>query len=317
MRFVGLVATELRRFELRRAMRWMVGLGLLLALVVNVVQLTRSERTTSYERIVVFGSLDSGCRTGTHDGLPVIEVRCAEKVGFEPGFEPVGHDDGQLVFVRRPDDRRVRFGQTLEETIRGLGIGLALFGVLLGSTFLAAEFGASGLSTQLLFEPRRVRVYLAKTVAVFIGAVASAAILIVWTALLQAAASALRGSTAGIDAAWLGERAADVLRASSACGLAAVCATAIGSITRRTVVAVGVFFGLVVATGFLSGVSWGKPLARVSPMNALFATGFGDLHDPDAFIGLKTLSGAVGVSLIWVVLLSCIGAWWFDRREVR
>jgi hypothetical protein len=83
------------------------------------------------------------------------------------------------------------------------------------------------------------------------------------------------------------------------------------------VVAVGVFFGLVVATGFLSGVSWGKPLARVSPMNSLFAVGFGDLEDPDPFLGLRTLPGAVGVSLAWVLFLSLVGAWWFGRREIR
>jgi hypothetical protein len=83
------------------------------------------------------------------------------------------------------------------------------------------------------------------------------------------------------------------------------------------VVAVGIFFGVVIATGFLSGVAWGKPLGRVSPMNALFAMGFGDLNDPEAFIGLRTLGGAVFVALVWVAALSIVGSWWFVRREVR
>ena len=154
-------------------------------------------------------------------------------------------------------------------------------------------------------------------IAVFLGAAISAAIIIVWCGLLQYVASALRGSTAGVDAGWIGDRVADVLRASVACGMGAVCAIAIASVARRTVVAVGIFFGLTVGTGFLGGVSRGKPLARVSPMNSLFGMGFGDLHDPDAFFGLQTLRGAVTISLVWVVALSVIGASWFQRREIR
>ncbi|MBV9952470.1 MAG: hypothetical protein JO291_11000 [Acidimicrobiia bacterium] len=285
MTFLALVATELRRFELRRAVRWMVVLGLLIVVVVNVVQLARSEvsaASATSEHIV----------QGPNGPVPV----------------RIAHD---------AEDRRVRVGRTFEQTIRGLGIGLVMFGVLLGSTFIAAEFGASGLSTQLIFEPRRVRLYVAKTLAVFIGAAVSAAIIIVWAGLLQLLVSALRGSTAGVDAGWLGERATDVVRASSACGLGAVCATAVASIARRTVVAVGVLYGLTAGTGFLGGVTWGEPLARVSPMNTLFGMGYGDLNDPEGFFGLRTLTGAVTISLVWVLVVSVIGAWWFERREIR
>ena len=317
--FAGLVSTEVRRFRARRAMRWLLGLGLLIGLVVNVVQLVRSEAATADTRASVFGEVPEQCRIGSLEGLPVLERNCAEQAGVGVGFfeGPVDESDTIAVFVRENDDRRVRVGRTLEDTIRGLGIALSLYGVLVGSTFLAAEFGASGLSTQLLFEPRRVTLYAAKAVAVFIGGAASAAIIVLWVLLLQLFASITRGSTAGVDPEWFLDRLADIGRAGAACGLAAVCALAIGSIARRTVVAVGVFFGLVVATGFLSNVSWGKPLARVSPMNALFAVGFGDLHDPDAFIGLRTLTGAVVVALVWALGLSVIGAAWFARREIR
>jgi hypothetical protein len=109
----------------------------------------------------------------------------------------------------------------------------------------------------------------------------------------------------------------DVVRASSACGLGAVCAMAVASIARRTVVAVGIFFGITAGTGFLGGLTWGEPLARLSPMNSLFGMGFGDLDTPDGFFGLRTLTGAVVVSLVWVGLLTVVGAWWFRQREIR
>jgi hypothetical protein len=313
-----LVDTELRRFQARRAVRWLVALCLLIGLIVNVVQLARSSPSTSYQRGDVFGEVPAACRVGTRDGLPVADLHCLERSG--KGFGIGGHTDSpkvSAVVVRSFHDRTVRVGRTFEETIRGLGIAFALLGVLLGSTFLAAEFGSAGLSTQLLFEPRRARLYLAKAAGVFVGCAMCAVLIVAWVGLLQFAASAMRGSTNGVDAGWLAARLADTGRVAAACGLAGVCALAVGSLARRTVVAVGVFFGVVIATGFLGGVAWGKPLARVSPMNALFAMGFADLSDPEAFIGLRTLGGAVFLAFVWATALSIAGGWWFVRREVR
>jgi hypothetical protein len=315
-----LVDTELRRFQARRAVRWLVALCLLVALIVNVVQLVRSSDTASYERGEIFGQLPAACRIGTRDGLPLADLGCLERAGV--GGLGIGVPDQHTpestkVVVRVPHDRELQVGRTFEGTIRGLGMALTLLGVLLGSTFLAAEFGSAGLSTQLLFEPRRVRLYLAKAAGVFVGAALCAVIVIVWAGVLQVAGSAIRGSTSGVDAGWLMARLADTARVAAVCGLAGICAVAVGSLARRTVVAVGVFFGLVIATGFLAGVSWGKPLGRLSPMNALFAVGFADLSDPDAFIGLRTLGGAVFLALVWGTALSIVGGWWFVRREVR
>lgn len=319
-----LVDTELRRFQARRAVRWLVALSLLIALIVNVVQLARSATSTSYRPGIAFDPLPASCLIGTRDGRPLADRRCLEQagVGFGVGAEGFHSDKDPIpqatqMFVRSFQDRRVRVGRTFETTIRGLGIAFTLLGVLLGSTFLAAEFGSAGLSTQLLFEPRRLRLYLAKAAGVFVGCALCAAIVIAWVGLLQLAASAIRGSTSGLDAGWLAARLADTGRVAAVCGLAGVCAVAVGSLARRTVVAVGAFFGVVIATGFLGGVSWGKPVARVSPMNALFAVGFGDLGDPEAFLGLRTLGGAVFLALVWAAALSIVGGLWFVRREVR
>jgi ABC-2 type transport system permease protein len=313
-----LVDTELRRFQARRAVRWLVALCLLVALIVNVVQLARSSASTSYDRGDVFGQLPAACRIGTRDGLPLADLRCLERAGVGFGIRVPAHPpDTTPVVVRSFHDKEVQVGRTFEETIRGLGIAFTLLGVLLGSTFLAAEFGSAGLSTQLLFEPRRVRLYLAKASGVFVGCALCAVVVIAWVGLLQFAVSAMRGSTSGLDAGWLAARLGDTGRVAATCGLAGICAIAVGSLARRTVVAVGIFFGLVIATGFLAGVSWGKPLGRMSPMNALFAMGFADFSDPEAFIGLRTLGGAVFLALVWVTALSIVGGWWFVRREVR
>lgn len=313
-----LVGTELRRFGRRRAVRWLVALCLLLALVINVIQLVRSEQGTSYSR---GGSsfVPEECRTGEHDGLPVVDQACFEG-SLDGSFEvPTAPSTGQIVefYFASPSDRQVRIGRTFEDTIAGMGVALALLGILLGSTFLAAEFGASGFGTQLLFEPRRWRLYAAKVAAVAVGCALAAVLIIAWTGLGQYVASALRGSTAGVDAGWLADRAGDSGRAAGACALAAVCALAVAALARRTVVAVGIFFGLVIATGFLINTSWGRPLGRNSPMNAIFAVGSGDFSNPDTWGGLATLGGAAVVAGTWAAGLSVLAGWWLSRSEIR
>ncbi len=149
------------------------------------------------------------------------------------------------------------------------------------------------------------------------GAALVAVLIVAWTGLGQYVASALRGSTAGVDGGWFVDRTSDAGRVAGACALAAVCALAVGAIARRTVVAVGIFFGVVIATGFLVNTSWGRPLGRISPMNGLFALAAGDFDGSDDFAGLHTVAGALVISVAWAVGLSILAGWWLSRTEVR
>jgi ABC-2 type transport system permease protein len=313
---VRLISTELRRFSQRRAVRWLFALCLLLSLIINGVQLARSEEGTSYNRGGL-PTLPAECQTGEHDGLPVIDEDCLNRNEEFLAVPPP--EDGRPVdvYFAEPADRRVRVGRTFEDTIAGMAVALALLGVLIGATFLAAEFGAAGFGTQLLFEPRRWRLYGAKVAAVAIGCALVAVLLVAGTGLGQYVASALRGSTDGVDAGWFVDRTGDTVRAAGACALAAVCALGVGALARRTVVAVGIFFGVVIATGFLINTSWGRPIARASPMNGIFAMASGDFSNPETWGGLHTLAGALFVALAWAAGLSLLAGWWLSRTEIR
>src|SRR6266700_4137835 len=109
---------------------------------------------------------------------------------------------------------------------------------VIGASFVGAEFGAGSLSTQLVFEPRRVRVVAVKAVAVGIGLAVLAAALLLYIGLLQWAGSSLRGVVAGLDSAWFTARAGDIGRVAGAVGLAGIAAFAITVVARRTVAAV-------------------------------------------------------------------------------
>lgn len=309
-----LLVTELRRFARRRAVRWLVAVALLLAVVINGVQLARSEEGTQYSRAGT-SFLAPECRRGEHNGLPVADQRCFERSLRGP--TPSTGEQFVDFYFAAPADRRVRIGRTFEDTVAGMGVALSLLGILLGSTFLAAEFGAAGFGTQLLFEPRRWLLYAAKVGAVAIGCALVAVLLVAWTGLGQYVASALRGSTDGVDGAWLVDRAGNTLRVAGASALAGVCALAVGALARRTVVAVVIFFGLVIATGFLINTSWGRPFGRNSPMNGIFAMGNGDFSNIDTWAGLASLGGAVLVAGAWAAGLSLLAGWWLSRTEIR
>lgn len=60
----------------------------------------------------------------------------------------------------------------------GTGVATLLLGLalLMGATFTGADWSSGSMSNQLLFEPRRIRVWAAKAAAVMIGALAVAAV---------------------------------------------------------------------------------------------------------------------------------------------
>ena len=161
--------------------------ALALTAVVNGFQIVRASRDVVYH----FGegtSIPAECVVGSHDGLRVLDPECLTNAPNFAGEFPTGNGSGQSstgvitnpgpverFFVAEHRDRRIRVGAHLEGTIRGVGIVLVLLSMVLAASFLAADFGTS-LSTQLTFEPRRIRLYVTKCVA---AALATATLAIV------------------------------------------------------------------------------------------------------------------------------------------
>jgi hypothetical protein len=214
-------------------------------------------------------------------------------------------------------DTRINIARTFAETVRGVGLTLTLLAAFLAATYIAADFGTS-LSTQLLFEPRRRRVYFTKTVAAAIGCGAVAAVVLVWCGLLQYGGASLRGITTGVDASWVAHRLGDIGRAASASALMGVISFAIAAATRKTAAAVGTLFGLFVAMEFLRGPHWAHIYGRLIPVNAIWgiAVGFAGAL-PDFLVELHTMPGALLIGGAWAVAVTIVGAELFARREVR
>lgn len=116
-----------------------------------------------------------------------------------------------------------------------LGIG-ALIG---GASMVGAEWKAGTFTTLLTWEPRRVRLALAKLSAV---AVLATVVTVVLQLVLAAAlfpTMAFKGTTSGADGEWLRAAAGGLGRSGALAGLAAVAGAGVAMVGRSTAAAVG------------------------------------------------------------------------------
>ena len=310
-----LLAAEARRFAARRAIRLLLASALLLVVVVNVVQLARAGRT----RQEVGGALmvpPPQCVVDATARPIVVDYDCLNRLGSFDEVDGTGTAP-EVVFVATRD-RRPRVGQTLEQTLRGTTVALIFVGFVLGATYIAADYGTS-LGTQLLFEPRRGRVLAAKLLTAAAGAAVVAAIVLLAAGGAQWIVSALRGSTAGADAAWAGRRGLQITRGAATAAVAAVFAAALSVVTRRTVVTLVGLLVLFIGSGFLVNQAWGRAILGRLPTNALFVVAIGDnaLDDRRNFGGLHTWAGAWTIVLAWTAASALLASWWFARQEIR
>jgi hypothetical protein len=286
---VSLLDAELRRLFARRLVR---GLLLGAALIVLVVQTVIAIRADVVEREVPAGN----CMT--FDTTTGEVVPCA------------GEDS---VFTQI-DDRRPRIGENLEGALEGMAVGVLLASVVIGASFVGADFGAGALPGQLLFEPRRSRVLLTKAAAVALGMFLCAVGICALLATAMLVTSQTRGVVEGLDREWVGDRVADVLRLSTVSAIGGVIGLSIVAVVRRTAAAIVVMFGLVIIEPLLVN-RWDffDSVPLVQSMGA-FVTGS---WDPGQFEGIDSLAEAARVLVLWTAAFVAVATAVFARREVR
>lgn len=136
---------------------------------------------------------------------------------------PSGHDDGDRIL-----------GVTV--------IFLAIGGLLGGASMIGAEWRAGTVTTLLTWEPRRVRLALARFAAVAVCAFAIALLLQALFVVGLLPAILAHGSTEGADATWFRGLAGAFLRSEALVAMAAVFGASIAMIGRNTAAALGASF---------------------------------------------------------------------------
>ena len=177
-----LLAVELRRFLSRRAIAVVLLLTVAAALVLagSTIWSTRgataAEVATAQQQLGLEASATRGDYEACLDDPPagsddvVAEQRCEELNPRLDWFLP-----------------RDELDLAAELAGSGLVLALVLAGaaIVVGTTFAGADWHSGALSTQLLFRPRRLRLWGAKAVAVVLGVAVPAAILVIsyWLAM--------------------------------------------------------------------------------------------------------------------------------------
>jgi len=236
----------------------------------------------------------------------------------------MGNPDDYYYLDRQPLD------VTEERVNTGFGVITILIGLvmLIGTTFAGHDWNSGSMSNQLLFEPRRFRVWGAKALVVFaVGLVTSLLALAgFWLATAALASSRDLVVPAGT---WDLIRES-VLRGALLASLAGVGAYALTMLFRSTVATLGIMFGTSIGATILIGVIFQEQAERWMLHSNVYAwlfDGF-DYYDDSlcrggSFSGdgsecMAHLSQSAGATYLLVMLTAAVAfsVWSFRRRDV-
>jgi ABC-type transport system involved in multi-copper enzyme maturation permease subunit len=182
------------------------------------------------------------CMAGQLQGVPS-DIPPQERPGF-----------CEQRFIPPVEDRRFHY-ESLPDILVGMSPFAISLGWLLGASLVGAEWHAGTMATLLTWEPRRLRVLLAKLVAAAAFAFMLAVILQVVLGAALLPAGLLRGTTEGIGWDWSRSLAGVGLRVAAVSVLGAVMGVSLATIGRNTAAALGIAFGyLAVVENVLRGL---------------------------------------------------------------
>lgn len=169
--------------------------------------------------------------------------------------------------------------EQLEGSLLAVATIVLLLLVLAGTTFTGHDWNTGSMGNQLLFEPRRARLWTAKLTAVVLCAalLGTAVLAAYWTGLWTLAEA--RGNTAPPGTVRDGYE--QVLRCGALAAAGGALGFALTMLFRSTVATLGVLFAVAVANGALLAVLGDSALRWQPPLNvAAVALGEVTFYDP-------------------------------------
>jgi hypothetical protein len=293
---------ELRRFFARRLVRGTFLVAALIVVIAVSVGTAKGHKGSEF-------SYDPSTGTVVRPGATV----------SEPGSSFAGPDPDSGTYYFSQSDTRTNIGKDLEKVLEGTGIALLFAAFAIGASFVGAEFNVGSLTTQLLFEPRRERVHLAKAAAVAIGAAAVSLAVMAFLAIAMYLGSQFGGVVEGVNGTFVVHRIAEALRIASAIGAGAAMAYAITLVAKRSSAGMIAMFLQYPLLFLLDPAK--KPFGVVShylPLRGLLAIA----SDPARATSVNertihTMAGGVVLAVIWLVIIVSSSGFVFARTEVR
>lgn len=326
-----LTLVELRRYLARAGVRWLV-VGMVAIVAVTAFGAWRASRPpTQVQLDQAQAQYETDVTSWSRDGDQMVaqcETAQAEQQKVDPDV-----DFGCDLMTPRLENylpHQATFAQSGADWVGQVATFLLLLSLIVGATFVAAEFSTGSITTWLTFEPRRGRVFASKTV---VATLATGVVALVVTVLAVGAcwaATALNGAVGDVSAAmWadLGNRAG---RIGAAAGATALLGAGLAFLLRHTAAVIAVVIGWFVAIdgllvqGLLRAPRWAVALNLQAWLDAgstyyqegsCSAGGTGEVVCSSGERALSMTSGALSL-LVLVVVVTAGALLVFRRRDV-
>ena len=296
-----LLHAELRRFLARDVVRVFVIAVLIAMAVGSVIAAVNSRQSDTSEE---YRSQLQQCLDGLfvpENRLPrrydSLEEFCAEQVRPE----------------HFASDTRFELS-FLPEVLTGSAFLVVIGGLLLGASFVGAEWHHGTMTTLLAWEPRRMRVLAAKALVAAVGVLLVMTFLLVVFAVLLWVVAEVRGITSDPGPHFLRSLVGTILRIAACSSAGALVGLGIAMLARSTAAAVGIGFAyLGLVEGLIRGLRPGWQPYLLADNIAVVITGAdsGIMQDP------VTFTHAVVTVAIWSAALLGAAAVSFRVRDVN
>ena len=242
-------------------------------------------------------------------------------------------EEGVAWADQRPDSSRPQtssFGSTTireaSEGMSGILPALATFSlvlsVIIGASFVGAEYKSGTVENLLLWEPRRARVLTAKFLAGFASSTVVTAVVLAWLVAIFYFLAIVHGTTSGVDSRFWIDIASVIIRAGIAGGLFFVMAMSVAVIARNTTASVGLILGWFAVSNIVIEL-FGRRFRRWELFtNALaFITEANVPRYTRVFTEWRITYGhdyLVGglIVVVWAFVMASVATWLFVRRDV-
>jgi ABC-type transport system involved in multi-copper enzyme maturation permease subunit len=239
--------------------------------------------------------------------IVIINAATSDPASLDP------HDAIRVTDLWLSNTASARLGVSSPNFIATIAVLTYMTVVVLGASAVGAEYRAGTVTTMLTWEPRRIRLLVARLGAV---AMLSMALFLIiqlvfigaWTIGVQA-----QGATSGADAGFWRELVLVVVRGTLLAGVLAVISAAFATLGRNTAAALGLWFGYLVA---IEGIVRGQVSATIPWLLTSSAGAFYGWESVE-INGHSVTSGAGALHLvIYVVLIGAAALVVFQRRDV-
>ncbi|HTL87006.1 MAG TPA: hypothetical protein VL856_17610 [Acidimicrobiia bacterium] len=217
-------------------------------------------------------------------------------------------------------DTRLDIGRTLSDVLAAVSICWVCAAAVLGASFVGAEYGGQGLSTQLLYEPGRWRTHASKLTAVGASCAALAFISLVAVTVAMFVGAKSHGVASGLTREFWTARSWDLGRGVVATAAAGMLAYTVTLVFRRTAVgAIAILIQIPISNAFQQNHKIFGTIARALPYYGLqvFIFGHDRLPDVEFLKGVTTTPAALVLATVWVVACAAAAGAVFARAEIR